>query len=108
MHTFVSDIRTGDRVVVPTGDRMLVGEVVGNYEWRPQAPNELCHTRPVRWLGDMARSDLERPVHLQDPRVVFALRDEPRIAAGAAAAAAPPTARHGMSGAALQPLPSGQ
>lgn len=108
MHTFVSDIRTGDRVVVPTGDRMLLGEVVGSYEWRPQAPNELHHTRPVRWLGDMARSDLERPVHLQDPRVVFALRGEPRIAAIAAASATHPTAQHGMSGAALPPLASGQ
>jgi predicted Mrr-cat superfamily restriction endonuclease len=58
----------------------MVGEIVGNYEW-PQAPYGLHHTRPVRWLGDMPRSDLVRPVHMQDPRVVFGLRDEPGVAA---------------------------
>jgi hypothetical protein len=40
----------GDRVVVPIGDRVMVGEIVGNYEW-PQAPYGLHHNRPVRWLA---------------------------------------------------------
>lgn len=81
VRAFLCDIRIGDRVVVPAGHRMLVGEIVRDYEWWPQAPFGLYHIRRVRWLGDLPRSDLARPVHLQDPRVVFALRDEPRIAA---------------------------
>lgn len=91
VHAFRFDISTGDLVVVPTGDRMLVGEIVGDYEWWPQAPLALHHTRRVRWLGEMPRSDLARPVHLQDPRVVFALRDEPRIAEVATASPSGPT-----------------
>ena len=102
MHTFVSDIRTGDRVVVPIGDRMMVGEVVGTYEWRLQAPNGLHHTRPVRWLGDMPLSELTRPVYLQDPRVVFALRDEPSIAAFASTPTSHPTGQRDSSSGPLE------
>jgi hypothetical protein len=90
MHAFVSGIRAGETVVVPTGDRLLVGEVVGDYRWRLKAPDGLHHSRPVRWLGDMARADLARPVHLQDPRMVFALRDEPDVATVASTSTAPP------------------
>lgn len=87
MRTFVTDIRIADRVVVPTGDRLLLGEITGDYEWRPDAPDGLHHSRSVRWLCAMSRSDLTRPVHLQDPRVVFALRDEPSVSAGSDRAA---------------------
>jgi hypothetical protein len=89
VRAFVSEIRTGEPVVVPVGHRMLVGEVVGAYVWWPEAPDGLHHSRPVRWMGTISRSDLRRPVHLQDPRAVFALRDEPGIAEAASA----PTAR---------------
>ena len=92
MRAFVSGIRSGDRVLVPAGGRLLVGEVIGDYEWRPRAPHGLHHTRRVRWLGQLARSALQRPVHLQDPRVVFPLRDEPGVAAVAAAPASGTTA----------------
>lgn len=81
IRTFVRDIDVGDRVVVPHGGNLLIGEIAGGYEWRPAAPRDLRHARPVRWLGTVHRSELARPVHLQDPRVVFALRDEPVVAA---------------------------
>lgn len=80
MVAFVHEVTVGDRVVVPHGSTLLVGEVTGDYLWRPEAPRGLHHTRPVRWVGEVGRSDLAHPVHLQDPRVVFALREEPLLA----------------------------
>ena len=74
---FFDEIVSGDRIVVPHGEVLVVAEVAGNYEWRDAAPAGLSHTRPVRWVGEVYRSHLLRPVHLQDPRAVFALRGEP-------------------------------
>lgn len=85
VRAFVHDVRDGDRIVVLTGDRLLVGDAVGAYRWWDGAPHGLHHARRVRWLGALPRSDLERPVHLQDPRLVFALRGEPRVEAFEAA-----------------------
>lgn len=76
---FFSEMEVGDRVVVPDGDTLHVAEVAGDYQWRADAPQNLHHTRPVRWITAMHRSELERPVHLQDPRTVFALRGEPAL-----------------------------
>jgi predicted Mrr-cat superfamily restriction endonuclease len=76
MTVFFAGIATGDRVVVPDGDALHVAEVTGGYEWSHGAANGLCHTRAVRWVGQMHRSRLARPVHLQDPRTVFGLRGE--------------------------------
>lgn len=76
----VEDIAIGDRVVVPDGDQLMAGRVTSDYEWWPEAPNALHHTRRVAWVGPVARSALARPVYLQDPRVVFPLRDEAVLA----------------------------
>ena len=72
----LDDITIGDRVVVPDGDTLRVGEVTSAYEWWVDAPNALHHARRVRWLGAVARNALARPVYLQDPRLVFPLRNE--------------------------------
>jgi len=80
MAAFFEQIERGDRVVVPNGDRLIVGEIAGGYEWRGESPAQLHHTRPVRWIAEVHRSELVRPVHLQDPRIVFGLRGEPRLA----------------------------
>ena len=77
---FVAELEVGDRIVVPVGDRLAVAQVTGGYQWRTNLEEELRHTRPVSWVGELHRSDLVRPVHLQDPRVVFGLRAEPRVA----------------------------
>ena len=74
---FFSEISPGDRVVVPADDVLHLGEVIGEYEWREKAPHGLRHSRRVRWITAVHRSDLRRPVHLQDPRAVFPLRGEP-------------------------------
>lgn len=76
---FVGEIDPGQLLVVPAGDMLHVAEVAGEYQWRPDAPHGLAHTRPVRWLTEIRRSDLRRPVYLQDPRIVFPLRDEPAL-----------------------------
>ena len=76
---FFETITPGDRVVLPEGDVLHVGTVSSGYEWRGGQPNELCHARDVRWDAKVHRSELERPVHLQDPRIVFALRNEPLL-----------------------------
>lgn len=77
---FFEQITDGDRVVVPVEQRLLVAEVSGGYEWRSDGPAGLRHIRTVRWIGEVHRSQLVRPVHLQDPRLVFALRNEPGLA----------------------------
>lgn len=81
MTSFFDEIAVGDRIVVPTGDALAVAEVSGDYEWQASAPSGLSHTRRVRWNGEVHRSQLARPVHLQDPRIVFALRGEPVLEA---------------------------
>lgn len=80
VNAFCSEISPGDRVVVPANDVLHVGEVMGEYEWRDDALAGLHHSRRVRWITAVHRSDLRRPVHLQDPRTVFALRGEPILA----------------------------
>lgn len=81
MTMLLAEIAPGERIVVPDGDLLRVGIVRSDYQWRDDAPRGLHHTRKAEWVGSMARAQLRRPVYLQDPRVVFPLRDEPGIAA---------------------------
>lgn len=78
---FVEAIETGDVVVVPADGVLRVALVAGDYEWLPSAPHGLHHVRAVRWVSTVHRTDLRRPVHLQDPRIVFPLRGEPVLSA---------------------------
>ena len=78
--TFADQLKTGDLVVVPVDDVLLLAEIAGDYEWRDDAPDGLQHIRPVRWISQVHRAQLRRPVHLQDPRLVFGLRGEPSLA----------------------------
>ena len=77
----LDEIAEGDTVVVPDGDALHVGIVRSGYEWRDDAPGSLHHTRAVEWAGMVPKGSLARPVFLQDPRVVFPLRDEPALGA---------------------------
>jgi hypothetical protein len=76
IRAFVETIAAGDVIVVPDDAELLTGRVTGAYEWRDDAPLGRSHTRAVRWTGRLHRSAVRRPVHLQDPRVVFGLRGE--------------------------------
>ena len=73
---FVLEVDVGDPLVVPTGDALHVGRVTGAYRHERG-----CHTRKVAWHGVVARRDLRFPAALQDPQAVFALYDEPLLAA---------------------------
>lgn len=65
----------GDLVVVPSGEELTVVEVVG-----PPDVRSGRHARDVRPLARIERAALRRPAVLQDPQVVFPLRDEPVVA----------------------------
>ena len=71
---FIREPSAGDAVVLPLGDRLLVGEITSDYRHHRRAT--LPHVRSVRWIGELARSALRRPGRLQDPRQFFALRGE--------------------------------
>lgn len=72
--TFIREPRPGDAIVMPLGDRLLVGEITSDYRHEQRAA--LPHVRSVRWIGELERSALRRPGRLQDPRQFFALRGE--------------------------------
>lgn len=75
----VDDMRPGDVVAVPDGDRLRVGRVAGPYR-----RDRGRHRRAVAWTGEVSRRDLRLPAALQDPQIVFALFDEPILDAGGA------------------------
>ncbi|AKF11091.1 MSMEG_6728 family protein [Sandaracinus amylolyticus] len=85
---FVEDAKIGDVILVPDEARLLVGEITSDarHERRRRRP----HVRDVRWLGELDRRALRRPVRLQDPSLFFALRgeDDPRLAMTASASSA--------------------
>ncbi|MEM1106922.1 MAG: restriction endonuclease [Pseudomonadota bacterium] len=62
---FVHEIKTGDYVLFPSKlDRMVyIGEIAGPYAFQPtdaaasnEVDDEICHQRPVKWLGDFPRT----------------------------------------------------
>jgi restriction system protein len=59
-YRFVREIKVGDRVVsYDRGERIyLVGEVTGDYEYRPAHSKEHPNIRRVRWLGHVPRDGL--------------------------------------------------
>jgi restriction system protein len=60
----VGRIQRGDLVVVPISSRSViaVGRVTGDYQFRPDLPEELQHTRKVDWLA----TELPRGAFAQD------------------------------------------
>lgn len=87
--SFFEAINAGDRVVVPDAATLHVGAVEGDYSWSPEAPFDLRHTRRVRWITAVHRAGLRRPVHLQDPRIVFPLRGEPVLGEAGSSSSGP-------------------
>ncbi|WP_432513868.1 MSMEG_6728 family protein [Kineococcus sp. SYSU DK001] len=75
LDTFVHELAPGDEVAVPIeGERaLLLGEVVGEYEFAPGRDVTVRHRRATRWGGRAARSDVRPPAMLQDPRSMFCI-----------------------------------
>ena len=74
------ETREGDAVVVPEGDALQVGVIVG----APVESDVAGHTyvtRAVQWRRTVPRRALQRPYRLQDPKALFALRGEPQLLA---------------------------
>src|SRR5262245_33104750 len=61
---FKAAIAVGDLVVLPLKTRsvLAIGEVVGPYEYRPDLPSDVRHTRRVKWR----RTDVPRSAVGQD------------------------------------------
>jgi restriction system protein len=53
-------IRIGDTVGLPLHRKptIAIGKIEGDYEYRPDQPVNARHTHKVKWLGEIARSDL--------------------------------------------------
>jgi restriction system protein len=52
--TFYKVIQKGDIIALPLKNRPAIafGEVTGDYEYRPENPEDAKHCRPVKWLGE--------------------------------------------------------
>jgi hypothetical protein len=75
------EMRVGDPValLLDEGTTLRLGEVVGGYEFVPDAgPRALVHRRQVRWHGSLSRGDVWPPAVLQDPRSLFRVTADPR------------------------------
>jgi predicted Mrr-cat superfamily restriction endonuclease len=59
--SFRSTMNIGDIVVVPLHDRRAaVGEIAGDYSYRPDEPEpRLRHVRRVTWLSTLQREELD-------------------------------------------------
>jgi hypothetical protein len=73
LDTFVHELAPGSEVALPIeGERaLLLGEVLGDYEFDARKGVHARHRRRVRWGGRVTRSDVRPPALLQDPRTLF-------------------------------------
>ncbi|TQS46918.1 MSMEG_6728 family protein [Cryptosporangium phraense] len=71
LSAFLDDAKPGDLVGVPVeqGAGLLLGEIVGDYQWVPGEP--LPHRRPARFGHVVPRAAVRPPSSLQDPRGFF-------------------------------------
>lgn len=60
--SFIKEIKDGDLVALPLKSRsaIILGEVAGPYQYRPDLPLETKHTRPVKWLQELPRSAFDQ------------------------------------------------
>ncbi|MFB6753116.1 CBS domain-containing protein [Streptomyces sp. NPDC056353] len=61
LYRFVHEIQPGDLVVLPLKSlRVAIGQVVGAYEYRAEAPEGLRHVRRVEWMvTDLDRQEIQ-------------------------------------------------
>jgi restriction system protein len=59
---FLDTIKKGDLVVLPLKSRpaILLGTVEGDYKYQPKLVEGGIHTRPVKWLKEIPRSDFDQ------------------------------------------------
>lgn len=73
---FLQEVQVADEVavLVQQGTALLVGEVVGEYEFAPRDDVGTRHRRRVRWDRLVPRSAVAPPSALQDVRPLFPVR----------------------------------
>lgn len=71
VRAFLDEAKRGDPIAALHATELWAGEIRGRPETREDE-----HVRAVRWIGSFARSALQVPARLQDPRLFFALRGE--------------------------------
>ncbi|MCL5272731.1 MAG: restriction endonuclease [Gammaproteobacteria bacterium] len=51
---FVHEIKTGDLVILPLKAQpaIQIGEVIGEYQYKPAGPDPFFHWRSVKWIGE--------------------------------------------------------
>lgn len=59
---FLHEIKLGDLIALPFKSRsiILIGEVMGDYRYRPDLPEDGRHTRPVKWKGEYPRTAFDQ------------------------------------------------
>jgi len=59
---FIRVIQLGDLVALPLKQRPFIafGRITGDYQYRPELPDDARHTRPVQWLKEVSRSKLDQ------------------------------------------------
>jgi restriction system protein len=79
IHKFRNVIKIGDLVVTydPESRNYLVGEVTGEYEYRPNLVGDYPQVRKVNWLGKVSRDQLPQKARnsLGATLTLFALKD---------------------------------
>ena len=60
--SFLKEIQEGDLVALPLKQRPMIafGRVSGPYQYRSDFPNGARHTRPVKWIKEIPRSDFDQ------------------------------------------------
>ena len=60
--SFIKRIKKGDLVALPlkSQPQIAIGEVEGDYEYKDH--DNIKHTRQVKWLGNVLRSDLDEDI----------------------------------------------
>lgn len=63
---FIREMKKGDLVALPFKSRaiILIGEVTGEYQYRPDLPPDAKHTRPVKWKGEYSRTQFDKDILL--------------------------------------------
>jgi restriction system protein len=59
---FIHEMKKGDLVALPFKSRsvILIGDVLGDYQYRSDLPADSRHTRPVKWKGEFPRTAFEQ------------------------------------------------
>jgi restriction system protein len=61
---FIYTMQIGDLIALPFKNRsvILIGEVTGGYQHRPDLPSDARHTRPVKWIGEFPRTGFDQDI----------------------------------------------